>query len=1191
MTIATRDRVFSVRHTTVLLLAALVCLLLVDVGSARADQCEWTGRGDDNNWSTEENWSCTADDTPDTHTIRTPTNDDTLLFADSSRRSSPVNNIVGLSVTQVTIAELPETTGGWNITAAPNDGDGDHTLTVTGEIDVAVDHAASFLVPIKLVTSALGETRTIGNRGNAPLTLGAIEISNVHLSIDIPAPITVSGVISGTTTTLGVIVGGATTLTLAGDNSYSGRLDIFSGTVIAAGSHAFGVDPANLVALIGFSAVLSLSDGVTIDQPLSISDGALLVPVDASAVLAGHVDIAQPGTSFRIIGTLTVSGQLTGTVPFEKFDAGTLILTNGTNTISEIVVDAGTLRLGAAGALPATAAVDLLSQSDATTPTTLDLNGHDQTLSPLFGDEGSRVLLGPNTLTVNMPPGFATSMSGTIAGSGNLIVKGVNGLFTLDGAPPNTFTGTTSVQGGQLILAKTVVNATILGPLVVNGGSVRLAASEQIADQAPVTVTDAGVLFFENLTAKETVGSLSGNGAVSVHNGTLTVGANNTSTTFGGTITGDRLPVGNPQPQTYFRLVKTGNGVLTLTGNNTPGDQIVVDSGTLIVDGRSNGSGVLVRGGVLGGTGTFLNEDADDHLSGSEIASTGGAISPGHSPGVLHGDAAQIAGGGSLMIELNGTSPGSGYDQLALTQSLTLSNVTLVVTRGFAVPVGSTFTIVDLPPGGFIEGTFDGLPEGATFDVNHQRFQISYQGGPDHNDVVLTALADATPPPPPPPLPPTTYYLSEGATGAFFDEDILIANPNGTDAPVTITFSKEDGSQVVDTRTVPAKSRMTVHVDQIAGLEAVTGLSAQVTSTNRLPLVVERSMFWDAKDAKPYAGSTGSSVDAPAADWFFAEGSQTFFHTFVLINNPNATPTDVTFTFFRESQDPVVKTVTVGATTRLTLDCGRVPEIVGSSFGISVHATQPIMAERSVYFDGRGNGQLGGTESAGVTAPSTHWFLAEGATGGFFNTFILVSNPNNTPANVTFQYLLPGGDTVTVQKTIGANLRLTTNVQGEDARLHDTAVSTVVTSDVPVIAERSMYWPGPPEPIREGHNSFGVTDGGLKWGLAEGRTGTPLNYHTFILLANAEKTAANVKATFLREGGAAPIVKTYTVAPTSRFNIDSADDELKELHDETFGVVIEVTNNVPIIVERSMYWDANGVSLSGGTNATGIRLP
>jgi hypothetical protein len=66
-------------------------------------------------------------------------------------------------------------------------------------------------------------------------------------------------------------------------------------------------------------------------------------------------------------------------------------------------------------------------------------------------------------------------------------------------------------------------------------------------------------------------------------------------------------------------------------------------------------------------------------------------------------------------------------------------------------------------------------------------------------------------------------------------------------------------------------------------------------------------------------------------------------------------------------------------------------------------------------------------------------------------------------------------------------------------------------------------------------------------------------------------------------------VKTFTVPATSRFNIDTA--TVTELHDEGFGAVIQVTNGVPIIVERSMYWDSNGFPFSGGTNATGIRLP
>jgi hypothetical protein len=43
----------------------------------------------------------------------------------------------------------------------------------------------------------------------------------------------------------------------------------------------------------------------------------------------------------------------------------------------------------------------------------------------------------------------------------------------------------------------------------------------------------------------------------------------------------------------------------------------------------------------------------------------------------------------------------------------------------------------------------------------------------------------------------------------------------------------------------------------------------------------------------------------------------------------------------------------------------------------------------------------GGHESAGVTAPSTNWFLAEGATGSFFETFLLLANPGDTDAVAT----------------------------------------------------------------------------------------------------------------------------------------------------------------------------------------------
>jgi hypothetical protein len=54
----------------------------------------------------------------------------------------------------------------------------------------------------------------------------------------------------------------------------------------------------------------------------------------------------------------------------------------------------------------------------------------------------------------------------------------------------------------------------------------------------------------------------------------------------------------------------------------------------------------------------------------------------------------------------------------------------------------------------------------------------------------------------------------------------------------------------------------------------------------------------------------------------------------------------------------------------------------------------------------------GGHESAGVNETSKQWFLAEVATGSFFDCFVLISNPNGAPANVTLSYLLPSGTTI-----------------------------------------------------------------------------------------------------------------------------------------------------------------------------------
>jgi len=86
----------------------------------------------------------------------------------------------------------------------------------------------------------------------------------------------------------------------------------------------------------------------------------------------------------------------------------------------------------------------------------------------------------------------------------------------------------------------------------------------------------------------------------------------------------------------------------------------------------------------------------------------------------------------------------------------------------------------------------------------------------------------------------TTWYLAEGCTSGGFDEWILIQNPGSSAASVTINFMRDDGATASRSYTVGARSRTSVHVDQI-----IRGsVSATVTSTNDVGIVVERAMYW-----------------------------------------------------------------------------------------------------------------------------------------------------------------------------------------------------------------------------------------------------------------------------------------------------------------------------------------------------------
>jgi hypothetical protein len=361
----------------------------------------------------------------------------------------------------------------------------------------------------------------------------------------------------------------------------------------------------------------------------------------------------------------------------------------------------------------------------------------------------------------------------------------------------------------------------------------------------------------------------------------------------------------------------------------------------------------------------------------------------------------------------------------------------------------------------------------------------------------------------------------------------------------------------------------------------------EVHSENRLTLAVERTMFWDSAH---YGGHTANSVPRAERQWFFAEGAQNdFFNTYLLLANPDGATT-AKVTFLRESEPTFVLDVPLASVSRTTISAGDHPELVGRSFGIAVDAPTRITAERAMYFATTPQRLWsGGHDNVGSDAASTTWFHPEGASGTFFTTFILMSNPQTEFAIVTMKFLLPGGNPVEITRTIPPQSRLTVNPGSEVDELQNASFSTVVTSNVPIVSERAMYWPSDDVPFGEGHASSGLTTTALEWTLAEGRVGGPFAYTTYILLANPQSTTASVTVTYLRENGP-PVEKSYDVAPNTRFNIDVG-SMVPELQNESFGALITVTNDVPIAVERSMYWNVEGRFWSGGTNAVGAVVP
>ena len=244
-----------------------------------------------------------------------------------------------------------------------------------------------------------------------------------------------------------------------------------------------------------------------------------------------------------------------------------------------------------------------------------------------------------------------------------------------------------------------------------------------------------------------------------------------------------------------------------------------------------------------------------------------------------------------------------------------------------------------------------------------------------------------------------------------------------------------------------------------------------------------------------------------------------------------------------------------------------------------------------------------GHESAGVpdVAGQTRreWFFAEGATGSFFDTYILLANPGTTAANVTATYLLPGGATHTKTYNVPRESRFTIRLDDEEIPagsgirpLQSTAVSTALRSNVAVIAERSMWWPD--GQWYEAHNTAGAQSRGTRWAIAEGEFGGSRNAQTYLLVANDGATAANIRVTVMTETGVSiawPGARTRSPCRPAAATPSRSTPPPSPTSRSVSAPSSRALNGQPIVVERSNYYNVvPGQLWSSGGAALASRL-
>jgi hypothetical protein len=424
------------------------------------------------------------------------------------------------------------------------------------------------------------------------------------------------------------------------------------------------------------------------------------------------------------------------------------------------------------------------------------------------------------------------------------------------------------------------------------------------------------------------------------------------------------------------------------------------------------------------------------------------------------------------------------------------------------------------------------------------------------------------------------FYFAEGCTGPGFQEFLSLANPGGEQAFATITYMFSDGTDQVQQLVVPPQSRATVDVNAVVGPDKE--VSANVRSNK--PIVAERPIYFSYQGAWS-GGHVVVGAEAPSNTWYFAEGyTGPGFEEYVCVLNPGDTQANLTFSFqTQEEGEKVVGDLYVPPNARLTFS---VNVLLGGSYqnSLMLTSTQPVVAERPMYFDYSGTtgdrGWHGGHCVMGAPSLSTEYYFSEGTTRDGFETWLTIQNPHVQPITVDATYQLGDGQGVNVNRSydVGPGTRYTVLLEDEVGAGKD--VSAHLTSTNSFLAERPTYfsyqgaWPG-------GHCVIGATSPATEWLFAEGYTGDSNPFSTWLCLQNPGTENAQVQLTYYPQDGGTLPPQDLTVPAGTRVSL-LLNDQVGGDHQLSFGV----TSDKPIVAERPMYFDYNG--MTGGHDDLGF---